>query len=63
MDPARITTAVDPGYAVGDKIRIIPYRPWWIRLWHWITRRKPEADDYVVTSVTSTSFTIGPREP
>lgn len=53
-----ITTA--PGHAMqpGDTVIITGmWRPWWLRLWHWIIRKKPK--QYRVVSVTETTLNIG----
>lgn len=51
-----ITTAVPHGYAQGDTVTISTHRPWWLRLWRWITRQKDPVLE--VTEVTRTTFTM-----
>lgn len=42
----------------GDTVIITGmWRPWWLRLWHWIIRKKPK--QYRVVSVTETTLNIG----
>lgn len=49
------TTATPTEFAVGDIITIITYKPWYIRLWRYITRYKTPT--YKVTTVFS-KFTV-----
>jgi hypothetical protein len=56
--PATITTSFPHGIRAGDVVSLTgAYRPWWLRLWHWITRYK--APVFTVTSVSETTFDVG----
>ena len=52
-----ITTSQRHDLKVGDWILLSDERPWWLRLWHWIIRKKIERT-MIVTSVTSTTMTV-----
>jgi len=53
--PHTITTTSAHGLRAGDVVTIIDFRPWWVRLWRWLTHYKPPA--ITVTNVTSTTIT------
>lgn len=54
-----LTTLNPHGYSVGDCITIREWKPWYVRLWRWITRYKPPT--LVVTGVTETTMTVEPK--
>ena len=51
-----ITMQKGHGIKKGDILETTPPagRPWWLRLWHWIIRKKFR---FVVTEATSTTIT------
>lgn len=51
-----ITTSGESGLRLGDSITFWEPKPWWVRLWRWITRYK--APVFIVTSVTGTVMTV-----
>lgn len=56
-----ITTATPLEIRVGARLRLTDLRPWYVKLWHWICRRKPPQLEYFVTDAhSSTSFTVQP---
>lgn len=57
-----ITTSRDSGLRSGDAIRFTTYRPWWKRLWLWLTRQRPDDRTFVVSDVTATTMTIVPAQ-
>jgi hypothetical protein len=55
-----ITTSSSSHFKPGDRIRFADLRPWWLKLWHWIRRHKPQRD-FIITEVTdSTTATLKP---
>jgi hypothetical protein len=55
--PLTITSASGHGLQPGDVVMLKPFPlPWYIRLWHWIIRKKPK--QYRITSVSGTVMTV-----
>ena len=53
-----VTTGNSQSITVGMWVELYDHRPWWIKAWHWIIRKKIQRRFQVVEPITSTSFTI-----
>lgn len=59
MKVSQLTCSTPHGVSVGDYIQIIPYRPWWKRLWRWLIRAKDPALE--VAQVTNCTINVTPQ--
>lgn len=60
MTKITVTSASSQSLTVGMWVEFADTRRWWVKLWHWITRKKIQRRFQVVGHGTSTTATLRP---
>lgn len=58
MTQYTVTAAASSPVTVGMWIEFADTRRWWVKVWHWIIRKKIQHRFKVIEPITATSFTV-----